>query len=830
MKQKLLSLNVKRYRYSFFAILIFLGLNLNAQQKQVMTVDFNAKGGVLKKPGLGDLFPVYDFGTSAKYKELVDGIFLNVVTSQGMADSYQSNIFSTDVVAPIIKGTDARLIARFNDMIPGFPYNWSTYGYWIDQVTKASQRIRDNYEDQVLCIEPFNEPDDKMQGNFMSDPAVQGDTYDEKINWLWTQTVNVIRRIIPDVPIMGPNYEDYYPFEDDGDQARMRAFLKNAVATGTTPDFIGWHKLRESPGDVPFALQSFYRPLEEELQVPGRPLPVVIDEFGPNTGDMEGVPGRMLKEMSELERARVDYGSMAIFTTSGQLGNTVRFPYDVEPMANAGWYTLHWYKEMKGEYVPTSRWDQRYYQAYDGIASYDDDSKTATVILGGSNDLADVQLKGIGNLIGNKVRVQVQCAYWDVYPLETEASVENGGDAGKPYVLFDKTFTCGANGDLSVPLYAIQEHNGYRILVTPIASAEATPTKIEAEDAVITGGSVVGNTVNASGDAFVTNLASAGSSATFTVNAPYKGIFSMLVRYAATGPVTNTQAVMVNDVPQGSITYPNGVMGNAADELLLTKKKLALEKGSNTISLNYKSGNVQLDFIDVRPDLHRYDAEYATINHVRKAFYNRLFTGFNYIGGIDFDDSYVEFAVNAPKADDYTAQIGYANNLDFDAVPIISLNGEQIDQQVIFTPTDGWLDAAPSVNASREVKEITLTLTQGINRIRIAKGEGFAELDFLKVFYGDPANLGLADVQRSDFDFKVYPNPASAKISLKYTASVPGDYSTEVYNILGAQVEGQKLSGNGQDQLDISDLSAGIYLVKIIRDGKTVGIKKMLKK
>lgn len=69
--------------------------------------------------------------------------------------------------------------------------------------------------------------------------------------------------------------------------------------------------------------------------------------------------------------------------------------------------------------------------------------------------------------------------------------------------------------------------------------------------------------------------------------------------------------------------------------------------------------------------------------------------------------------------------------------------------------------------------------------------------------------------------FKVYPNPVKNVLNLSYTTEIS---SVAVYNMLGQEVLSKNLNA-AQSQLDMSNLSAGTYMVKVNVDGLTKIIK-----
>ena len=748
MKTSLISL-----RKSFFlagALLASVALAAPAPASDLV-VDLSHRGGTLKKAGLGSLFGVSNIadGTPAN---LISGSILNVTTSQGHPDSLGSNPFGTEVVAPLIRGTGTRMMCRFNDLLNGFgPYQWPGYNQWINAVTGATHNIQ-SYKDVVYGIEVFNECDNEFNSSaFMNDPLIHGNTYDAKVNYLWTKTVQAIRAVDKTTPIMGPNYEFYRPLQTSrygqpaNDQARMTAFLQNAMATETVPNIIGWHSLSEGagdynspyPGDVPTSL-AVYRALETQLHLPGRPLPVSIDEHGPNTGDFEGVPGSMVRIWAEFERAKIDFASMGVYNSGGSLGNTLRYDWDTTPQPNGGWFMMNWYRQMQGQAVPVSRWNTRYYYAFDGVASWDPAAKVATVLLGGSTDDSDVHVNGVRSLgLGSSVRVRLDTTVWDVDPSQRDQTVEHGGDPKTgTYNVFDKVFPLDSQGNVTIPVHGMTQYDGYRLLISAAAGPGAYPTKYEAENAQTTDVLLHSGSDGtlASNGSYIGSIDQPNSAVQFnTVRVPARGIYLMTVRYANNTGSLSTHTLTVNGASQGQVSYPP-TRGWGNIEMATTTKRVSLNGGSNTITLTKGTGYAELDYIDVRPDTHRYDAEFALVHDANLSHFNKeYFVEANYVSGLNNSDSYVEFAIDAPSAGTYQLTVGYANGTGGSSTLALSVGGAG-QGAVNFPNTGGWLSAADPRTTERTVT-FPITLSGGVNTVRLQKGNGYVELDYVKLGY-----------------------------------------------------------------------------------------------
>lgn len=132
----------------------------------------------------------------------------------------------------------------------------------------------------------------------------------------------------------------------------------------------------------------------------------------------------------------------------------------------------------------------------------------------------------------------------------------------------------------------------------------------------------------------------------------------------------------------------------------------------------------------------RYEAEDATISNAN-IFESNNASGGRFVGQIDFNDqttptySYVDFLVNAPAAGNYTLSIRYANGSGKESSQGLAYNGGAWEK-VTYPETDAWRVFS--------TKKVSVTLKNGINVIRLAKGSPFfeggtdyAELDYIEI-------------------------------------------------------------------------------------------------
>ena len=81
--------------------------------------------------------------------------------------------------------------------------------------------------------------------------------------------------------------------------------------------------------------------------------------------------------------------------------------------------------------------------------------------------------------------------------------------------------------------------------------------------------------------------------------------------------------------------------------------------------------------------------------------------------------------------------------------------------------------------------------------------------------------------QNNSAQISVYPNPTSGSFSV-FTSEQIKNGSIEIYNRIGALVLNQEISGQ-QNNIDLKNLANGIYFVKVMSEGKIIGMQKVVK-
>jgi hypothetical protein len=364
---------------------------------------------------------------------------------------------------------------------------------------------------------------------------------------------------------------------------------------------------------------------------------------------------------------------------------------------------------------------------------------------------------GINNS-GSYVQFNVNVAAAGTYNMEIRYA--NGGTAGSTNLLSvnggsSSTITypvtggwlsTGSNGTVkaSVNLNAgsntIQLAKGTNyaeidyIQLTPV---QPFGLRLEAEKATVNH-AVVDTSSYTSGQYFVGGIDYADSYVQFTAVVPTAGTYNMDIGYANGTSGHSTQLLSINGGAASTLTY--GSTGNWSKHMpnygarRIKSVPVTLHAGSNTIRLTHGgTGYAELDYIELYQGAARYEAENAMVNH-SIVHSNASVSGGSYVGGIDYNDSYVQFNVNVPTAGTYKVKIAYGNG---QAQPYsgsifsshnLSVNGGA-NKTVSYAPTEGWLGTRAAW-----ISTITVNLNAGANTLRFSNsGNGYAELDYIDV-------------------------------------------------------------------------------------------------
>lgn len=204
----------------------------------------------------------------------------------------------------------------------------------------------------------------------------------------------------------------------------------------------------------------------------------------------------------------------------------------------------------------------------------------------------------------------------------------------------------------------------------------------------------------------------------------------------------------------------------------------------------------------------RYEAETAKINK-GIVYSSTLASGGKYIGGLDADDSYIEFNnVSAKYKGEYLVRINYANGGDARSMHRLTVNGKDLGNAE-------YPDTGPWGTFSENILEAFVRLNPGINTIRLRKSSLSAEIDYIEVLSpygaeGKPAdNTGL-------ISGGIY------KIVAKHSNKVMDVKDGNIAN--GSLVVQNTFTGAESQYFTITDRTAGVYSITPMKNN-TKGVE-----
>ncbi len=87
------------------------------------------------------------------------------------------------------------------------------------------------------------------------------------------------------------------------------------------------------------------------------------------------------------------------------------------------------------------------------------------------------------------------------------------------------------------------------------------------------------------------------------------------------------------------------------------------------------------------------------------------------------------------------------------------------------------------------------------------------------------STISIADYNNNNH-FSVYPNPSNSVINIDYTGGSQSDKSYTIFNVYGELVN----NGNGLRNIDISNLSNGVYFIQIEEQAQVIRVKFVVQK
>lgn len=136
-----------------------------------------------------------------------------------------------------------------------------------------------------------------------------------------------------------------------------------------------------------------------------------------------------------------------------------------------------------------------------------------------------------------------------------------------------------------------------------------------------------------------------------------------------------------------------------------------------------------------------------------------------------------------------------------------------------------------NIDSNREIfVPVTATGLAGGDPTQVLSSVDYKYFDFQ--YKPDPDNVSLDEFDiESGAIASLFPNPATGNVSVSYNVKEAGIYSLEIANITGVTIKridlGNMGSGNYNQNVDIKNLKAGVYIVSL-RSGKYTTSKRLI--
>lgn len=137
-------------------------------------------------------------------------------------------------------------------------------------------------------------------------------------------------------------------------------------------------------------------------------------------------------------------------------------------------------------------------------------------------------------------------------------------------------------------------------------------------------------------------------------------------------------------------------------------------------------------------------------------------------------------------------------------------------------PVDQWFEVEHYFNLDNSTISLTIDGTEVASFIMTETGIGAANFyslnEHVTTYIDDVefaymgSSVGIADLEESPFE--LYPNPASDVLFVKSSVTDPVDL--QLLNINGQQISYETLTGNTLHQVNVSGLSPGVYMLRLV--------------
>ncbi|MDO5520111.1 MAG: LamG-like jellyroll fold domain-containing protein [bacterium] len=532
---------------------------VNKKEEVTMTVDMAEETGAVKHGATGFLYGIGDSNVPSTN-------LLTALKPEGCEQKPANGLQHPsgdflEIADTFLESGGEFIQIACPDIYANWPYEFESIPEYLEKLKVMVKQVKDAGYSKHAVYVPFNEAD----GNWYTE-IWSGDS--KAFLQAWKQAYDAIKSVDPDALIAGSNM---CCFHSD----HMKEFVQFCADNDCIPDQITWHVLNDSlyaafPNNV-----KEFRGYEKEYWLDtGKTTEkkeIVINEYA-NFTEL-GVPGELASWLGLFEDEKVT-ACLAYWHISNNLSDLAADTN--EP--NGAWWLYKWYAEMSGNTLKLQTSGAAKSEFY-GVASLDENKKSANVILGGKGDQVTLTLKNVNKTkcFGSKVKVKLESTSWTGI---------NGAVDGTQ-LLKEEICNVDQDGNVILTIDQMDAASAYNITIAQadddakvgVITEGAWRQTYEGEDAVLSGSAVKAGkngSYACSGSGQAQGLNAPGDSVTFKVDVPKDGYYKYEMVYgAATG----------NDTYDLSKNNPK----NAVQTLYADSKKVTDMLLQNTLSW-YMSG------------------------------------------------------------------------------------------------------------------------------------------------------------------------------------------------------------------------------------------------
>jgi len=463
-------------------------------------------------------------------------------------------------------------------------YEVSDPYYYLEVCKMQAQACIDaGIYDDVYYV-PYNEPNAGWVDSYVDENGntVTGWT---SLFWLWNDILDAIKEVYVENGItaepkfVGLNLAVY-------DQNVMTDFMTFCAAHDCVPDIISWHDLATWQYNIFGSEYNHYRSLESSLGLAAREI--VINEYAAQ-GECAS-PGDLIRWIGLFEDYEVA-GCLPFWHLSNNLNGLAAGTNE----GTGAWWLYKWYGDMSGEYKNVSVFNASQDDYY-GVATLDDNKKSATVLFGG--------VKGQSNIVLDDIDETQTYNGAEIVHIKVEGTDFTGfhGAADEPYVVKEGAVQV-IDGAITIPMSNMADTSAYKITVTQASDNETTGllsstyrTMYEAESGTLTGGAAItsfDSRFAGSGGQRVDNLSTSSDSISLSVCVPHSGYYKYDMLYSAAVDYNKdnlTNHYPVNSILNLTVNGDNPInmnLDNTAgwDFSSIWSRHIYLNAGTNTIKI-----------------------------------------------------------------------------------------------------------------------------------------------------------------------------------------------------------------------------------------------------